>query len=95
MNKITEFLNQHPTVRSMIRVFVYSFLAVFVPSLLGWFADVQSWASSDDMVFPAVEPLAKAAGAAVAAAIASILSGIWNKLPVTRTAEYPALPADG
>lgn len=92
MQALKDFFTEHPKVRTMTRVFTYTFLAVFLPSTLGWFADIQQWASSEDMAFPSVEPIAKAAAAAVAGAFAAIFSGIWNALPKTRSAEYPNPP---
>lgn len=85
---MTAWLDAHPTVRTAVRVFVYAFLAVFIPSLLGFLGDVQEWANGTDQNFPAVSAVAKAAVAAVSGAIASLLAVIWNKLPQTPTSEY-------
>ena len=90
---MTEFFAAHPTVRTALRVFVYSFLSVFVPSLLGWLLDVQEWATGDDVAFPAVSVLGKAVVAAASGAIAALLAVGWNKAGFTKSAVYVTPPA--
>lgn len=90
MTKINEWLNSHPEVRSGIRVAVYTFIGMFSLSLIGFLGDVQQWATSDNVVFPAIEPLGKALAAAVTSALSGLISFGYNKLPSTKTAIYPA-----
>lgn len=88
MDKINAFLDAHPNFRSAIRVFVYAFLGVFVPSLLGWFGDLIDWTNSDGAAFPSVEPLGKALIAALAGAIAGAISFGYNKIPIGARSTY-------
>lgn len=84
------WLQSHPEARSGIRVAVYTFIAQFSLSLLGFLRDVQSWASSVEAVaFPAVTPLGKAVVAAVSSALTGLIAFGYNKLPSTTTARYP------
>lgn len=86
---VKKYLDTHPEVRSALRVFVYTFIAMFSLSLLGFLADVQDWASSDNLDFPSVAPLGKALAAALASSLAGLFSFVYNKLPRTATAQYP------
>lgn len=85
---MSQWLQEHPEVRSGLRVAAYTFLSGFGLSLLGFLTDVAAWASSTDAVFPSVEPLGKALAAAVVAALSGLIGFFWNKLPNTRTAIY-------
>lgn len=89
MTKFNQWLLRHPEVRAGLRVAMYSFVATFSMSLLGFLGDVQEWATNDDVVFPAIAPLGKAAAAAASSALAGLLGYAYNKLPSTTTAAYP------
>jgi len=80
------FLNAHPNLRSALRVFVYTFLASFVPAVLGFLNDVLEW--TDGGSLPSVDTLGKAVVAAVVGAIAAGLSFVYNKLPVGASSTY-------
>lgn len=88
MDKINAFLDAHPNFRSAVRVFVYTFLGVFVPSLLGWFGDLIDWTNSEGAAFPSVEPIGKAIIAALAGAIAGAISYAYNKIPIGASSTY-------
>lgn len=88
-----EFLAAHPTVRTALRVFVYGFLSVFLPSLFGWLNDVREWADGESPAFPAVSVLAKAAVAAASGALAAAFAVGWNKSPFTKSSVYVNPPA--
>lgn len=89
---MTAFLDAHPNLRSALRVFVYAFVASFVPALLGFLGDVLAW-SSDGAEFPAVDTIGKAAVSAVVGAVAALIAFVYNKLPIGVSATYPtALP---
>ena len=90
MIEISGFLDHHPEMRSALRVFVYAFLGTFFPSLLGWLGEVLSWTSQEGAVFPAVAPLGKAIVAALVGAVSGLLAFAYNKLPNTKSAQYPA-----
>lgn len=94
MTRFDTWLDAHPNARSALRSFVWAFIGVFVPSLLGFLGDIQEWANGVDQAFPAVSALAKAAVAAAAGAVASVCSFVWNKFGFTKTAVYaePELP---
>lgn len=72
---------------------LFTFVAVFGISLLGWVSDVAAWASSNTTTstdFPSITPLAKAAVAAVAAGVTGLVN--W----VVRFAQSKgALPGNG
>lgn len=89
MTKINEFFNQHPEIRSAVRVFTYTFLASFVPAMLGFLGNVLDWTSQDGAAFPAVDTLGKATVAAFVGALAGLIAYGYNKLPKTTTAQYP------
>lgn len=84
---MTEFLNAHPNLRSALRVFVYAFLASFVPALLGFLNDVLEW-SQDGAAFPGVDTVGKAAVSAVVGAGAALIAFVYNKLPIGASATY-------
>jgi hypothetical protein len=88
MNQITAFLNAHPNFRSALRVFVYAFLAGFVPALLGFLTDVLGWTSQDGAAFPDVTSLGKATVAAVVAGIAALLAYVYNRVPIGKSSVY-------
>lgn len=90
--KITAWFAAHPNARSATRVFVYTFLSVFGLTLFGWIADVQEWANGEDLPFPSISPLAKAAAGALAGAVSAGFSYLWNKLGFTKTAVYVEPP---
>lgn len=82
------FLDSHPNLRSALRVFVYAFLASFVPAVLGFLGDVLAW-SQDGAAFPEVDALGKAAVSAVVGAGAALIAFVYNKLPIGAAASYP------
>lgn len=90
MTKINQFFNQHPEIRSGVRVFIYAFLASFVPAMLGFLGDVLDWTSQDGAAFPSVDTLGKATVAAFVGALAGIIAYAYNKIPQTTTAQYPS-----
>lgn len=85
------FLTNHPNLRSALRVFVYAFLASFVPALLGFLNDVLEW-SQDGAAFPGVDTVGKAAVSAVVGAGAALIAFVYNKLPIGVAATYPTPP---
>lgn len=88
-----EWLQSHPEARSGLRVAVYTFIAQFALSLVGFLSKVAGWATSAEAIdFPAVEPLGKAAVAAFVAALSGLIGFAYNKLPMTTTARYPKEP---
>ena len=89
------YLANHPPVRSALRVFAYAFLAQFSLSLLGFIADVSTWAATTDADFPSITPLGKAMAAAFSSALAGLIGFIYNKLPRTTTAQYPTTDGEG
>lgn len=93
MKRIKKFLQDHPPIRSGLRVTVYTFVAMFSLSLLGFLVDVQGWATSASAAdFPSVAPLGKALVAALTSSLSGLISYVYNKLPGTATAEYPPTP---
>lgn len=92
MDKINAFLDAHPNFRSALRVFVYGFLGVFVPAMMGWLSDVLDWTSQDGAAFPAVEPLGKAAVAAFAGAVSGAIAYVYNRVPIGKSSSYFAKP---
>jgi hypothetical protein len=89
MTKINAFFVAHPEVRSGVRVFVYTFLASFVPAMLGFLGKVLDWTSQDGAAFPSVDTLGKASVAAFVGALAGLIAYGYNKIPKTSTAQYP------
>jgi hypothetical protein len=85
---MTDFLDAHPNLRSALRVFVYTFLATFVPSLLGWLGDILDWTAQDGTVFPSVDALGKAIVAAVVGAFAAAIAFVYNRLPIGASSTY-------
>jgi len=56
-------------------------LGSFIPSLLGFLSDIQKWAGDTDHAsFPSVNPLGKAAAAAVAGAFALVVNLIFRAI---------------
>lgn len=88
MNQITAYLNAHPNFRSAIRVFAYTFLATFIPALLGFLGDVLDWANTDGAAFPNTTTLGKALVSAVTSTIAAALAYAYNKLPIGASSAY-------
>jgi 1,4-dihydroxy-2-naphthoate octaprenyltransferase len=88
MSTINEFFEAHPNFRSAVRVFVYTFLATFVPAILGFLGNVLDWTAQDGAVFPAVEPLGKAVVAAFVGAVAGVIAYVYNKVPVGASSSY-------
>lgn len=86
MDKINSFLAAHPNARSALRVFVYTFLASFVPAVLGFLNDLLEW--TDGGSFPAVDTLGKAVVAAVVGAIAAGIAFVYNALPIGASSSY-------
>jgi len=60
------------------RTAVFTFIAVFGVSLLGFIADVATWAGSVDKTFPSINPLGKAAVGALCAAASGLVGLIVN-----------------
>jgi hypothetical protein len=98
---MTYFLDAHPNFRSALRVFSYTFLASFVPAILGFLSDLLEWTETDDASFPAVDTLGKAIVAAFIAALAGLIAFVYNKLPIGAASTYgtplppPPPPGDG
>ena len=88
MARITAFLTAHPNLRSAVRVFAYTFLASFVPAMLGFLNDVLDWTQQDGAAFPAVDTLGKAIVAAFVASLAGLLAYIYNRVPVGAASTY-------
>ena len=88
MDKINAFLDAHPNFRSALRVFTYTFLAGFVPALLGFLTDVLDWTSQDGSAFPDVDTLGKAIVAAFVAGLAGLIAYVYNKLPIGAQSSY-------
>lgn len=57
---------------------LWTFVGLFVVSLLGWVGDVSKWADGSLNSFPDVDPLAKAAVSALVAAAAGLLNWIFR-----------------
>jgi hypothetical protein len=87
-----EYLDTHPQVRTALRVFAYSFLSVFSLTLMDFLNDFREWAEGEDLPFPDVGTLAKAAGAAVAGAVSAVFATIWNKMGFTKSSVYVGPP---
>lgn len=60
-----------------LRTFIISFLALFIPSLVGWLNNLLNWANGDTN-FPEVDTLSKAAVAAAVAALIGLVNFVWN-----------------
>jgi hypothetical protein len=87
MDKVNAFLDAHPNFRSAVRVFVYAFLASFVPALVGFLNDVMEWAQ-DGAAFHGVDAVTKAAVSAVVGAFAALIAFVYNKLPIGARSTY-------
>lgn len=63
-----------------LRTFIISFLALFIPALLGWLNDLLNWANGtgEGQPFPSYDTLAKAAISAAAAALIALVNWLWN-----------------
>ena len=67
-----------PKVYAALKTAAVAFVAVFIPSVLGWLGDVVDWSQSDGAAFPSVDALGKAAVAAFVAALSGLLSLVLN-----------------
>ena len=80
--------------RAGYRTALQTFIGMFGLSLLGWLSDVGAWAGSSDGTFPSVNPLGKAAVAALVAAssglVAALMKAVGSKGPA-----YPTPPPSG
>lgn len=65
---------------SALKTFVVSFVALFVPSLLGFLHNAQEWASmtGDEANFPSLEPLGKAVVSAIIAGVVAVVNYLTN-----------------
>jgi hypothetical protein len=63
-------------VKYAIRSFVFSFLGLFVPGVLGWLTTWTQWAPGQP--YPDFAPVAAAAVAAVAGASVALVTLIWR-----------------
>lgn len=88
-----EWLAAHPSARTALRVFMYSFLSVFALTLVDFLNDVREWAEGGDLPFPDVGTLAKAAAAAVAGALSAVFAVVWNSFDFTKSSVYVNPPA--
>lgn len=79
---ISRWVNDLPDfIRRPLRLFLFSFLGLFLVSLSGWLGEVQSWATGvDGATFPDVRVLGSAAIAASSSALISVISLVWNFL---------------
>lgn len=87
MDRVDAFLTAHPNFRSALRVFVYAFLASFVPAMLGFLNDLLEWAN-DGATFHGADTLGKATVSAFVGAIAALIAFTYNKLPVGASSTY-------
>ncbi len=89
---ISRWVNDLPDyIRRPLRLFVFSFLGLFLVSLSGWLSEVQSWATGvDGAAFPDVRVLGSAAIAASSSALISVISFVWNFLE-DKTQVVPSL----
>lgn len=77
--------------RRGLRTAAQTFVGMFGVSLLGWFASVQSWAGDTTGHFPSVNPLGKAAAAALASAASGVVSFLMNKAEDSPKIALPAV----
>lgn len=68
------------------RTALWTFIAVFGVSLLGFINDVAGWAGASDKAFPSVNPLGKAAIAALCAAASGFIGLVVNAVEDSRGA---------
>lgn len=63
-----------------LRTFIITFLALFIPSLLGWLNDLLNWANGtgEGNPFPSYDTLEKAAISATAAGLIALVNWVWN-----------------
>lgn len=62
-----------------LRTALFTFIGLFVPSLLGFFTAVSDWAATGGTAdFPATSTLVYAAVTAAAAALSGLVSFLWN-----------------
>ena len=63
------------------RIALFTFIATFIPALLGFLAKVTEWASSNgETAFPDASTLVYAVASAVCAAFAGLIGFLWNWL---------------
>jgi hypothetical protein len=80
--------------RAAYRTAGQTFLGMFGLSLLGWLADVSSWAGSTEGTFPSVSPLGKAVVAAMVAASSGVVAALMKAFGKEGPA-YPTTPKPG
>lgn len=85
MSKIREWYADLPDpVKAGASTAAFVFLGIFVPALLGWLTDVQSWLADlggnapDARPFPDPDVLTKAAFAAASAAFIGLINWGWR-----------------
>jgi hypothetical protein len=62
-----------------LRTFIISFLALFIPALLGWLNDLLNWANgTENQPFPSYDTVTKAAVTAAASAVIALVNWAWN-----------------
>lgn len=79
MNRLRRLWHQHDWIRRTVRTFGQVFITLFLVSLIGWFGDVQEWATNGGQ-FPDPSALGKAAVAAFAAGCVAAITGLQNWL---------------
>jgi hypothetical protein len=80
MKRLMAFLNRHDGVMRVLRTFVYAFLGLAIPGLLGWLHDLTEWANSQGQSpFPDAHSLAFIGVAAISAGSIAVINalGIW------------------
>lgn len=77
MSTLRTVLTSNP-VRSAARMFLITFLALFVPGLLGWLNDLTEWARSQGQApFPDFGSLAYLAVTAIVAGVVGLVKLLW------------------
>jgi hypothetical protein len=92
-DNVRDFLARHPQVRTALRVFIYTFLAAFSATFFSFLNDIAEWASGEDIPFPDISIVGRAALAAVVSSISAAAAVIWNAFGFTKSAVYVNPPA--
>lgn len=82
------WLSTHPGVRRVLRTFVYAFLGLLIPGLLGFLGEVTEWANAAGATpFPDAWSLAYVGVSAIAAGTVAVVNalGIWLENATGRT----------
>lgn len=62
-----------------LRTFIISFLALWIPYLIGFLNDLANWANGNDKApFPDISALGEAGVSAAAAALIALINLVWN-----------------